>query len=399
MESISTYIYSQNKRLIELISLYFEDFNKFRLVTNIDNILTLCNNLPQDIKPLIFLDMETVSLDSIDKIKKSSPNSYIVAITDSPDVSFIVSAVKNGVKDILPSPIIKVEFIDLIKRIEDSLLGKPTQESKCKMITIFSNKGGIGKTSIATNIALELAQLTKEKVALIDLNFQFGDVVTFMDLHPTCDITNIFESKHLLNEDFLISSMEKYKDTTLYVLADTPYLKNNRTITTKQLSNLYETLKSYFTYVIVDTEANFEAKTITTLDYSDIVFLVTIVNIPALRNCQRCLELFSKLGYNENKVKILINRFMENDDISIDEVEKFLRKKIYWKIPNNYFALMAAINKGILLSEQNPTSNVAQNYKEFGFAMQISDSVYRETLINKYAPEGIRKINSNLEIL
>ena len=121
------------------------------------------------------------------------------------------------------------------------------------------------------------------------------------------------------------------------------------------------------------------------------MFLVTIVNLPALRNCQRCLDLFEKLGYPDEKIQVLINRYMENDEISVDDVVKLLKKQIYWKIPNNYFALMASINKGVLLSELNSSSNVAQSYRDL--AMHVSDSVFRNNLLKKFAADNMNKLD------
>jgi Flp pilus assembly CpaE family ATPase len=87
---------------------------------------------------------------------------------------------------------------------------------------------------------------------------------------------------------------------------------------------------------------------------------------------------------------------MENDEITQDDVEKLLKKKVYWKIPNNYFAHMAAINKGVLLSELNPDSNVAQSYKEL--AMHVSDSVFSTALINKFVPDSEKRLSNILEM-
>ena len=87
---------------------------------------------------------------------------------------------------------------------------------------------------------------------------------------------------------------------------------------------------------------------------------------------------------------------MENDEITVYDVEKLLNKKVYWKIPNNYFALMASINKGVLISEMNPDANVAKSYKEL--AINVSDSVFRNNLVKKYAPESERKFDNILEI-
>ena len=198
------------------------------------------------------------------------------------------------------------------------------------------------------------------------------------------------ENPDKINKDFLLNTMEKYKNTSLYVLADPPVFKQAKEVSGKEIQHLISVLKETFSYIVVDTDANFDGKTITALDNSDLLFLVTIVNLPALRNCQRCLDLFEKLGYDNDKVQILINRYMENDEIKAEDVEKLLNKQVYWKIPNNYFTLMAAINKGVLVSEINSTSNVAVSFREL--AMNISDSIYRKKLINKYSNNSVSNI-------
>ena len=81
---------------------------------------------------------------------------------------------------------------------------------------------------------------------------------------------------------------------------------------------------------------------------------------------------------------------MENDEITVEDVEKVLNKNVYWKIPNNYFTLMSAINKGVSVAEINPESNVAVSYKEL--AMSVSDMVYRNKLIKKYSNENIGNV-------
>ncbi len=393
-EKISVVVVTPNKRLKELISLYLGEIVDFELLDEFSDNSEIYNTLSAVSKSVLLADMSAPIYSLIEDVAADCPNCCIVGIKENPDVNFIVKAVRLGVKEILSYPVIKTEFSDLMKRIRESFITGYQKPGKCKMISVFSNKGGIGKTSVAVNLAYELAQITKENVALIDLNFQFGDVATFMDLQPTFDIPYMFSNLGALNKDFLLSTMEKYKNTSLYVLADPPYFKQAQRISTKQLSLFFEVLKGSFSYIVVDTEANFDAKTVTTLDYSDMVFLVTVVNLPALRNCQRCLELFDKLGYENDKVQILVNRYMENDEITVDEAEELLKKNIYWKIPNNYFSLMASINKGILLSELNPSSNVAQSFKEL--AIHVADSVFRNRLIKRFSNDSEERLNNAL---
>ena len=220
---------------------------------------------------------------------------------------------------------------------------------------------------------MELANLTKEKVALIDLNLQLGDVTTFLDLNPSFDISYVVNNINRVDESFLLSTLEQYKDTSLYVLADPPYLEQAEDITSDQIAKLFDVLKETFSYIVVDTGSSFDGKTITVLDSSDLILLVTIVNLPAIRNCQRCLELFDRLGYTKEKVKIVLNRYMENEEIKTEDVEDVLDKKVYWKIPNNYFTIMSAINKGIPVGMINEDSNISRSYRDL--AALLSDNI------------------------
>ena len=178
-----------------------------------------------------------------------------------------------------------------------------------------------------------------------------------MNLKPSFNISYMLQNLDKINSDFLLSTLEKYKDTSLYVLADPPYFKQADEVSLKDISKLFKILRETFAYVVVDTSAGFEPKVITVLENSDLVLLTLIVNLPSLRNCQRCLETFEKMGIDNDKIQILINRYMENDEIKAEDVEEVLGRKLYWKIPNNYFTMMSSINKGVPVCEINSDSN------------------------------------------
>lgn len=396
VENISTVILSSNERFKELVYLYLKEYGGFEVLDNFTDTSELYNTLSSVNKAFLIADTEDKrNYDFISKVSNDCPDCRILAITENPTVDFIIKVMRMGAKEVLSSPVIKSEFFDVLKRVSEQLNGEYQKLNKCRMVTVFSNKGGIGKTSAALNLALELAKTTKENVALVDLNFQSGDITTFLDMKPSFNISDMLKNLDKVNKDFLLSTLERYKNTSLYVLADPPYFKQANDISSKQVARLFEILKDSFSYIVVDTDATFDGKTITALDNSDLLFLVTCINLPALRNCQRCLDLFGKLGYSNEKVQILVNRFMENDEIKAEDAEKVLNKEIYWKIPNNYFTMMAAINKGVPVSEINPTSNVARSYKEL--AIHVADSIHRQILIKKYATSSVDSIDNILK--
>lgn len=385
MDKISTVIISDEFSTKEVLKLFVSEFDNLETIDDFNNYSDIFNILASSKgKSLLIVDLSTNKIKNLDfilQVTKECKNCKVLALSDNPSVELIIEVMRAGAKEFVPVPIIKNEFFEAIKKLVTEM-NEPVKKNKCKIISVFSNKGGIGKTSLATNLALELAKITKENIALIDLNFQMGDITTFLDLKPSFNISYMLENLDKINETFLLSTLERYKSTSLYVLADPPYFKQADNIQPRQITRLFDTLKETFSYIIVDAEASFDGKNIAALDNSDLIMLVTVANLPALRNTQRCLELFEKLGYDKEKIKIVVNRYMENDEIKEVDIEKVLSKDIYWKIPNNYFAIMSAINKGIPVSDINDTTNVSQSYKKL--AQQISDNLYRQNMVEKF---------------
>lgn len=383
---ISALILTDEFSTNEVLKLFVSEYDNVDLLEQITNYSDILDKLSTVSGNSIFIvDISTnkqAKLDLILKVSQQCKNCKVLALSDNPSVDLIIQIMRAGAREFVPIPIIKNELFEAINKIITQFEEPKPQLNKCKIISVFSNKGGIGKTSIATNLALELSKLTKENVALIDLNFQMGDITTFLDLKPSFNISYMLENIDKINETFLLSTLEKYKNSSLYVLADPPYFKQADNIHPKQIAKLFNTLKDTFSYIVIDAEASFDGKNIAALDNSDIILLVTVANLPALRNTQRCLELFDKLGYDKDKTKIIVNRYMENDEIKEADIEKVLSKQIFWKIPNNYFAIMSAINKGVPVSILNSSTNVAQSYK--ALAQHISDNLLRENMVKKF---------------
>ena len=384
MNKIITVILSDEFSTSEVIKLFAGEFDNLEICQENDYSEAYKKIANYQGKSILLADLSTYKqqkLELILKVTKECKSCKVLALSDNPSVDLIIEIMRAGAKEFVPIPIIKSEFFESVNKLL-SEFNETKKTNNCKIISVFSNKGGIGKTSLATNLALELSKITKENIALIDLNFQMGDITTFLDLKPSFNISYMLENLDKINETFLLSTLERYKKTSLYVLADPPYFKQADNIQPRQITKLFNTLKETFSYIIVDAEASFEGKNIAALDNSDLVLLVSVANLPALRNTQRCLELFEKLGYDKEKVKIIINRYMENDEIKEADVEKVLSKKIYWKIPNNYFAIMTAINKGIPVSEINDSTNIARSYKDL--AQYISDNLYKQNMVEKF---------------
>ena len=324
-------------------------------------------------------DNELKAIEVISELNKVNKSAKIVAISNKTSTETIIKTMRAGAKEFITKPITKTQFSDTVRELSNSSQTN-SGDNSCKIISTFSNKGGIGKTSIAVNLAVEIAEMTKEKTALLDLNLQLGDVSTFLDLTPSFDVCYVVNNLANIDDTNITNALTRYKNTSLYVIADPINIEQSKEITAEQIKALIFELKKTFSYIIIDVGTNIDAKTTTALDMSDVILLTAIVNLPAVRNIQRCMNLFKKLNYPQEKIKLVLNRYMENEEIKTSDIEEAVHGKVFWKIPNNYLTMMSAINKGVPVSAVSPDANISVNFRDF--ASKITDYLITQNIKN-----------------
>lgn len=376
MKLIRTLIIDTEQNSRQTLMSYFEEFSYVDIIGDYDNFISGYNAIMNDKPDVIFVDLSEnyeLAIDVIEKVTLQNKNCVVFVISDSKDPNVIIRTMKAGAREFIEKPYNENDIARVIEKSKALVSDEYRENQACKTFSVFSNKGGIGKTTIAANLAVSLADITKKKVALVDLNLQLGDLSTFLDINPTYDISYVVTHLSRIDEAFLLSTLEKYKDKELYVLADPPYLEQAEEINADQINTVISVLKSVFSYIVIDASNAFDSKTLTALDLSDNILLVSMVNLPSIRNTQRCLDLFSRLGYDDDKVKIVVNRYLPEDDITVEDVEDALNHSVYWKISNSYFTVMSSINKGIPISKIEPDSNINYDFRQL--AAMLSSTV------------------------
>ena len=379
MENLSSvFILDKNEQSRNITKSFIEGLEFIENIEGFDNYKQGYEAIKNSQNPIVIMDIseEFAELNEIaDNIKLCTSKIIITSLDYSTNT--IIKALRLGAKEFLPKPILKDDLIRVLTMLNS--VSAENDSSQSKIISVYSNKGGIGKTTIAVNLAAELARVTKDKVALIDLNLQLGDISTFLNLNPPFDVNYVMRKLVDKSEDILIKGFEKYKDTSLYILADPSYIEQSESITPAMVTTLFAALKKVFSYIVIDMSSSIDPISLKILDSSDWILFTTIVNIPAIRNAQRCLNLFRSRKYPKDKVKIIINRYMDNDEINLEDIENTLGETIYWKIPNNYFTIMEAINKGETITEINAKSNIGNNFRDF--ATRVSDDIIEQSII------------------
>lgn len=378
MQNSTVFVLDKNENSREIIKSFIENLDFVNEVKLYDDFTRGYEDIKQSENPIVILDIseDFAGLDEIaGKLKLVTSKIIITSVNYSTNT--IIKALRLGAKEFLPKPVLREDLVRVLSMLAS--ISPENEVSQSKIITVYSNKGGIGKTTIAVNLAAELAKVTKDKVALVDLNLQLGDISTFLNLNPPFDVNYVIRRLIDKEENILIKGFEKYKDLSLYVLSDPSYIEQSESITTQQITTLFSALKKVFPYIVIDMSSSIDSISLKILDSSDWIMFTTIVNIPAIRNAQRCLNLFRSRKYPSNKVKIVINRYMENDEIKIEDIENTLCESVYWKIPNNYFTIMEAINKGVSISEVNAESNIGNSFRDF--AAKVSDDIIEQSVV------------------
>lgn len=379
-ENLNTIIIDEDENSKNIIKSYLSSDEEINICGEFSDYESGLEAVSKTGKCVLFIDISRDfdrAVSYIKSIKDKYKDVFVAALSNKTSTETIIKVMRAGAKEFVTKPIAQTEFLEIIANIKVEY-NATEQIDTCKIISTFSNKGGIGKTSIAVNLAVELAQMTKEKVALVDLNLQLGDVATFLDMSPAFAMDYIADNINNLDDEELLKAMTRYKNTSLYVIADPLNVDKSQDITADQIKNILTALKRTFSYIVIDIGTNIDSKTITALDCSDLILLISTANLPAIRSTQRCMEFFKKLNYSSEKTKLVLNRYMDNEEIKTTDIEEVFKQKVYWKIPNNYLTMMSAINKGVPVNEINPEANISVNYRTF--AARVSDYLITERL-------------------
>jgi len=301
-------------------------------------------------------------IESISVMAKDFPNLYLVALSERADSDLILRTIRAGAHDFLCKP---VKEIDLRAAADKASKLKATRKETGgrggKILSVFSNKGGNGTTTIAVNLADALVRLTGKKVAVVDLVLSHGDVTMFFNVNSSYSILDLARNAEKADYDFLHTLLVRHA-SGVYVLADPPMIEDAEQISADQVRDVLSTLRSMFDYIIVDTPHQFDERTLTALEMSDIVLLVSLLNLPSLKNTQKCLELFGRIGLRDERVRLVLSRYLPNEEIPKESIEGIMNTPVFFSVPNDYPTVISSINRGKLLSEVAPGKEVTTSF-------------------------------------
>jgi pilus assembly protein CpaE len=293
------------------------------------------------------------------KTKLANVRLVMTSPTGTPDA--ILRAMRSGAEEFIPQPFNWTEVLnsfDSIRKKIETIAPKGSERGQ--IVAISSNKGGVGSTTAATNLAANLVA-KKKSVCLVDLVLQFGSVTSFLNIDASYTILDLVKNLKRIDPLFLDGSLVKHA-SGIRVLAEPFYAEDARRITPADIDEILDVLAQSFDYVVVDTPKEFDDMLALVLDKASLILFITEMDVPSLKSAHRALELFERMGIYDQKIRLILNRYVKSKLMTLESVEKALGVKVFWTLPNNYPVAIAAVNQGLSIHECDPKSDIAKSY-------------------------------------
>lgn len=375
MESITVLIVDDVPGTREDIKrlLYFEeDIKIIGEAGDGDEAVELAESLKPDV---ILMDVNMPRLDGIkasEIITERNPNSSIVIVSIQGEKEYLRKAMAAGARDYLVKPFSSEELADTIRKasefskkrrfhlVEGKVLtpAVPAREPG-KIITFFSTKGGVGKTTAVCNLAIALSHKTRAKVALVDMDLQGGDIAVLMNIQPKGGLAEVVQENEYSDPSLLETFMCPHM-SGVRVLPAPALPEHAELVTAHHAEEILKSLKNSYDYIFVDTPAALNDITLICLEMSDQILVTINQDLPTLRHARICLELLEKLNLTE-KARLLINRFREGS-LKIKDLEKHINCPVWASIPEDTEIVTASANKGHPFVLTRPSAEITGSF-------------------------------------
>ncbi len=371
-------VISPNKTLKEQIRQHLQTIDSDREIILFDNgIQKLAQIADQEQPEIIILedsDHGLNNLKSLEQVSLHYPATALIVLSENASSEFLMGAIRSGVSDVLHLPLVPADLQLAVTRVENKLKQASTSKKVGKVIAFIASKGGSGATFLACNLAYILAAIHNEKVALLDLNLQFGDAALFVsDQIPSNTLADVSSNISRLDASLLASSMVAVLPN-FGLLAAPEDAERAVEVKPAHIDALLKLTKNQYDYVILDIGRTLNATSVKALDHADMIFLVLQENLPFIRDSKRLIAALHSLGYDRDKVYLIINRHEKGGDISIEDVEATLNKKVFKSIPNSYEAVSASVNQGVPMLKIAKHDSVTKALQEM--AQTLSESAH-----------------------
>jgi pilus assembly protein CpaE len=339
---------------------------------------------PVDLLVLPIEDVEESQLAAVDRLNRRERQMGIIATGYSADPALIMRAMRAGIQDFLVRPIVDSELTAALERMSRRTTSIVTDG---RVYAVFGAKGGVGASTVAVNLSYALTQQHQgAKVGVADFALPGGDIRLLLNVRPAYDIGDIAGKIDRIDTDLLHSVMVPSTDR-LWVLAAPERPEADEEVDANVASTIVRQMRTAFNYTVLDCEHRLNDRSLAALDAADRIILLTELKVPALRASQRMIGVFRRLGYANDKLGVVVNRYQSEDVVSPGEAAEVLKTEIFFRLPNDYPTCSRASTDGVPVGLLAPQSKLANAYRQLALRLAGAGEIEAGAL---HGPNGAR---------
>lgn len=321
-------------------------------------ILLLCSSQSQ----------RSQDLSTLEVFSHSHPRLGVVMISDTDTREDLISAMRAGVREFLVAPPTQADLSAALGRVmvhhEMTRTPDDAHAESGKIVAFISCKGGSGSTFLAANTAYLIANTFHRQCVLVDLDLQYGDASYYLSQDQVKNnISDLTQQIDRLDPQLLSSCMHSI-GPRLHLLAAPDEPGVALAITASQLEQVLNLARRMHEFVLLDLDGTIDALTLKALDMADVVYVAMECNLPVLHNAKKLVKLFRSLGYDDDKLKLLVNKYQPDGQLDPRSIEQAVGIQIHQLIPNQASAVSEAFNLGKPLELLHPTNGVLAALRE-----------------------------------
>ena len=299
-------------------------------------------------------------------VRVARPELGVILLRHRLEVTALAQALRSGVREVVQADDLPA-LADAVRRssaLTMALAGHHPSVAgrEGKIVTVFSAKGGVGKTTLSTNVAAYLAS-TGARTVLIDLDLMFGDVAISLQLQPQNSLRDLVAMSGHLDLQGIESVVTKHEGSGLHVIAAPSDPSDAYRVPAEVVTELLRVARNNYDYVIVDTPPSFTEQVLAAFDLSDLTLLVATLDIPAVKNLRIAINTLDTLGAPAESRSIVLNRSDAKVGLTPGDVELALKAPISVSVPNS-LSVPASVNRGVPIVLDEPRSLVAMSIRE-----------------------------------
>jgi pilus assembly protein CpaE len=294
------------------------------------------------------------ALSLCDGLRFTRPTTSVVLVRNAVDTEVLTRSMHAGARDVVAHHDLAAvgNAVDRAQQLWLAMRGPGGPAHTGKVISVFSPKGGVGKTTVAVNLALTLADRGARQVVVLDLDLAFGDVAITLQLFPSHSIEHAIGGEDTLDYGVIDGLLTRH-DSGLMVMAAPSLPDAHDRITPALVSRMIRALKEKFDYVVIDTAPAFDEQTLTALDETDELVMVATLDVPTLKNVKVALETLDMLDIGRDRRHLLLNRADDAVGIGAEKVEAILGMPVAAQISTS-IEIAAATNAGRPIATSAP---------------------------------------------